>query len=494
MSAAVKRARAKQQSSGANVVEPRVDHEKPEPRVDGGPPQQSRKTQLTTDNDPNSANANGMTPLMRAAGDGLVDFVQVLLDRGADVNAKRNDGFSALALAAFFGHSRVVRLLLERGADVGATTRLGTSAETWADARGFIRIGDLLREARESKHAKESAPLPAVLQEHPRFPRPVAEERREEVGVVQEQHEDVDSETAMETRPVKAPAVEESRERRSAVMSDHVVSVKTEHPTTQTVIAPRPRAAKTLPEIIDPPPVIAPEFHPGSVFVARITSSWKNLAALIVVVLVTSGIATFALPQIVRAFTSRHKEAVTNTSDLPATSNNLVAQPEQSVSSQIETPPAAPVELGTAATSKAIEETPSESKSIESTHQSEPAEAQQKTSPGTAKTDKAESGPYPRSGNRISKPSTSTRGLSVAKTMFRPSAAARKQETVSATAKSKQQALDPEPKPAPLTVEVSRSRTVLSTAPSAANESSGSQSTPLGITPSKSKTKVIPWP
>ena len=122
---------------------------------------------------------------MRAAGDGLVDFVQVLVDRGADVNAKRNDGFSPLALAAFFGHSQVVQLLLERGADVEATTRQGTSAAMWADARGFLEVGDLLRETRERKDAQEPAPLPAVLQEHPRFQRPVAEESREEVGIVQ---------------------------------------------------------------------------------------------------------------------------------------------------------------------------------------------------------------------------------------------------------------------------------------------------------------------
>jgi hypothetical protein len=507
MSAAVTRARAKQQRSGTNGVEPRVIHDEPEARVDDGPQQQRWKTKLTTDSDANSANANGMTPLMRAACDGLVDFVQVLLDRGADVNAKRNDGFSPLALAAFFGHSQVVRLLMERGADVEATTRVGTSAEMWADARGFIGVGNLLRETRERKDAQDPAPLPAVLQKHPRFPRPVAEERREEVGIVQEQHEHVDSETpgslggqpawsggTLETKPVKAHAVEVSSEGNSAVVLDHVVSGKSEHPATQTVTQPAPRAAKTLPEILDPPPIIATEFRPGSVFVARISSSWKSVAVLVIVVLIACGIAIFALPQTGRVLTGGQKEAVTNTTDLPAASSNPVAQPEKSVSSQIETPPAAPVELGTSAPSKTIEETHRDSESIGSARQSEPDEAQHKTSlPGAAKTDQPGSGSYLRPRNRIFRSSRKNSVLSVKTTLSRPSASGRNQDTVPAAAKLKQQALDPEPKPAPLSVEVNRSRAVRSTAPSSANESSGGQST-LGITPSTSKTKVIPWP
>lgn len=461
MSAAVTRARGKQ-ISGA---ETRVDQT--ERRVD----------------DPDSANANGMTPLMRVAGDGLVDFVQVILDRGADVNAKRNDGFNALALAAFFGHSQVVRLLLKRGADVEAAAR-GTSPETWADVRGFIGIGDLLRKTRQKKNIQEPAPVTAVLQEQPRFSGPVVEEKRAKVASEPGQQKNL--KPVLETTPVKEFAVEENKAGKTAPTSDHVVDVKTERPT-PTVVAPPPRAARALPEIKDFPPVIAPEFHPASVFVARISSSWKNLAALIVVALAIGGIATFALPQIVRSFTGGQTKAVTNTTEAPA-STDPVAQPQQSVSSQIETP--APVEQ--AAPSKATG-TASDSKSIESAHQSSPPEAQLTTSSGTAKTDTTDNSPSSRPESRISGSSAYPRGSSVAKTMFRSSVAARKQKTISATAKSKPEVADPEPKPAPLSVEVSRSRTVLSTAPGAANESSGSQS-PLSITPNQSRTKVIRWP
>ena len=247
----------------------------------------------------------------------------------------------------------------------------------------------------------------------------------------------------------------------------------------------------TLPEILDPPPVIAPEFHPGSVFVARISSSWRSLTALVIVVLIACGIAAFALPQTVRVLTGGQKEAVTNTTDLPATSNDPVAQPEKGVSSQIETPPAAPVELGTSAPSKAIEEASSSSNSIEST-QSEPDGTQQKMSSDAVVTDQPGSGSYLRARNRVSRSFTKNRGLPGATTLSRPTDSARKQDTVPAAAKTKQLALDPEPKPAALSVEVTRSRAVRSTAPSGANEGAGGQS-PV-ITPSTSKPKVIPWP
>lgn len=456
MSAGVTQARARQQGGGAVGVETLVDHAAP--RVQG-PDKASR---LTTDNDPESANANGVTPLMRAAGDGSVDFVQVLLDLGADVNAKRNDGFNALALAAFFGHSQVVQLLLARGADVEATAR-GASAEIWADVRGFIGTGDLLRTTRAKKNTSEPAP---------------------------HQQENQDSGTVLETKPVKAVAVEENKSHVGVEHHQSAVVDVTNKQSHRTVTAPPSRPSKALPEIQDIPPMIAPEFHPGAVFVARISSSWKNLAALMVVALVIGGMATFALPQIVRSLTGGQTKGVTNTTDLPA-ATDPVAQPEQNVSSQLETPPAQ-VQLETSAPLKSTETT-SDSKSIESAHQSESAEVQPTTSSVTAKTDTTENAPSSRRDNRISKAFAYPRGLSLATTMFHAPAAARKQKPVSASeAKPKQQASDPEPKPAPISVEVSRSRTNLSTA-DAANQGSVSQS-PLSITPNQSRTKVIRWP
>ena len=93
----------------------------------------------------NSRDANGVTPLMRAACYNRLEVVRTLINYGADVNAMRSDGFTPLLLAIFYGHAAVVRLLCESGADVNVTTRFGTSAHMWAVARGFNEIADYVQ-------------------------------------------------------------------------------------------------------------------------------------------------------------------------------------------------------------------------------------------------------------------------------------------------------------------------------------------------------------
>jgi ankyrin repeat protein len=137
-------------------------------------------TQVT--GEPRSISDVGMTPLMHAACDGLAGTVQGLLDRGAEVNAKRSDGFNALALAAFFGHSQVVWLLLENGADLAASGRSETPPETWADVRGFVDIGDILREARATKQVEAPNARTAVIDEPARFARPAEKEEPQRAG------------------------------------------------------------------------------------------------------------------------------------------------------------------------------------------------------------------------------------------------------------------------------------------------------------------------
>jgi ankyrin repeat protein len=82
----------------------------------------------------------GSTPLHFAAHRGLVEIVQALLERGADVHAlERASGSSPLHWAAEGGHPDVARLLLARGAALEARdawhglTPLGwATAVTWA--------------------------------------------------------------------------------------------------------------------------------------------------------------------------------------------------------------------------------------------------------------------------------------------------------------------------------------------------------------------------
>ena len=108
----------------------------------------------------NARNEHGMTALMRAARQGRVEMVRILLERGADPNVVRGDNFTALSLAAFFGHTEIVEVLLKHGARTDVATRYGTSPYLWAKARSF---GDVVRCI--EKGANQIKPVqPAVKQ------------------------------------------------------------------------------------------------------------------------------------------------------------------------------------------------------------------------------------------------------------------------------------------------------------------------------------------
>ncbi len=188
---------------------------------------------------------HGMTPLMRAASDGSAGTVRALLDRGAEVNAKRTDGFNALALAAFFGHAQVVWLLVENGADLSATCRSETLPEMWADIRGFMDIGDTIREARAAKGVEAANPRTTVIAEPARFSRPEESEKfepasvgdsRVEVSVITES---LDPEATV-VRP-RAPVDQES---------ESVIDATSE---SMLAIMPEPVVEEIQPVVIDAP-------------------------------------------------------------------------------------------------------------------------------------------------------------------------------------------------------------------------------------------------
>jgi ankyrin repeat protein len=95
--------------------------------------------------DPNASNDLGISPLMWAAGD--LAKVRTLVAHGASINARSNSGVTALSVAsASPGNLPTVRLLLEKGADPKAVDKDGVGALWLACARGDSQIvQELLR-------------------------------------------------------------------------------------------------------------------------------------------------------------------------------------------------------------------------------------------------------------------------------------------------------------------------------------------------------------
>lgn len=359
----------------------------------------------------------------------------------------------------------------------------------------------MLRQARATKQVEASSPRTAAINEPALFRRPAEKEKLQRSDgpggpwlgrfVIDEA---TDSETTLAMRP--APVAEESTQRKSESTSDIFRSGKLEHAQAQPVIKQLLRASKTLPEIKDPLPVVVPEFHPGSVFVARITSSRKNLEALILVVLlVFAGIAAFLIPQLRKSLADGREDAVTKTTNLPTESSDPIAGSGTNVPDTVEIPSAATTESTTAPPSKDFEETTNDTQSVESTSRFESAEVSEKGSAGIATRTGSKSRAHPWSGNRIPEPSENKREFSPATSMSHSAATARKQREVSRPVKFKPKTVaEEQAKPAPLSGEMSRSHIVHSTPARSANEVSGSHPAPLSIISGKPKSKVIQWP
>lgn len=108
--------------------------------------------------DPNATSESGETALMAAALKGLTSIGQLLIEKGAEVNCQTTEGTtdmfntsppvvgeSALHLAAAYGHKEFVELLLEHGANKDKTDHVGQKPLHWAARHRQDELFDLLR-------------------------------------------------------------------------------------------------------------------------------------------------------------------------------------------------------------------------------------------------------------------------------------------------------------------------------------------------------------
>ncbi|KAK6213262.1 pfs domain-containing protein [Colletotrichum tabaci] len=119
-----------------------------------------------------SSNA-GCAVLLSASEHGQLGAVRLLLERGADILAVDKNGRSAMSVAMDSGHRDVVTLLVTRGADLNSRTENGGTALFWAASNGFLDTGKLLVERGQDINAVdeegETALFAAALKGHGGF-------------------------------------------------------------------------------------------------------------------------------------------------------------------------------------------------------------------------------------------------------------------------------------------------------------------------------------
>ena len=109
------------------------------------------KNLIETGANPNTANENGLTPLMYAVEKNYVDITRTLIAGGADVNAKDKVGNTALmrmGLLSCFGiypNADIVKELIENGANTKVKNIRGRKAINYPKKSD---IRDLIRNAR----------------------------------------------------------------------------------------------------------------------------------------------------------------------------------------------------------------------------------------------------------------------------------------------------------------------------------------------------------
>lgn len=83
----------------------------------------------------------GLTALMFASSAGYLNMVKYLISKGADINVKSSKaGETALMRASIDGHLEVVKYLIDKGADINAKANSGRSPLMIASSVGYLNI------------------------------------------------------------------------------------------------------------------------------------------------------------------------------------------------------------------------------------------------------------------------------------------------------------------------------------------------------------------
>lgn len=94
---------------------------------------------------PDTADRNGITLLMWAAGKGHAEIVRLLLQQGANVNLQNSKGKTALMSAAYYGRVETLKVLIESGADPGLKDLEEKTAYHWSVTRNYSAIAEILQ-------------------------------------------------------------------------------------------------------------------------------------------------------------------------------------------------------------------------------------------------------------------------------------------------------------------------------------------------------------
>ncbi len=164
-------------AGGADVNRPEADGTTPLHRAARSDDLSTVRSLLRAGADPKAANRYGVTPLSLTATNGDAVMIETLLKAGADANAALPGGETVLMTAARTGNPEAVKVLLQHGAKVDARERsYGETALMWAasenhpDAeRVLIAHGaDVNARSNELEYSKDRFGLEGVMTILPR--------------------------------------------------------------------------------------------------------------------------------------------------------------------------------------------------------------------------------------------------------------------------------------------------------------------------------------